>query len=101
MKTVREVFSKAFGDVPEGATCHAGYGNAGVTYLGESIKTCDPHTPSLKVPVRKTTGDFEWLVFGTYGFPKTPDISDRDAEAFRGFFGAEYDNALDQLQEAK
>jgi len=101
MKTVREVFSKAFREVPEGATCHAGYGNLGATYIGESIKTIDPHTPSLKVPVRKASGAFEWMAFGTHSYPKTPDISNRDAEAFRGFFGAEYDAALDQPQGEK
>jgi hypothetical protein len=56
---------------------------------------------AVLIPRWTGEGDFyEWLESrGSYA--KSPDISNRDAEAFRGFFGAEYDAALDQLQETK
>jgi hypothetical protein len=93
MKTVREVFSKAFGEVPEGATCHIGSQDCAGIYIGATH-----YVPFYK---RMMDADKDkWVVSCTedlYG----PDISNRDAEAFRGFFGSEYDQALDELKETK
>jgi hypothetical protein len=97
MKTVKEVFSKAFGDVPEGATCHV------------KLRECASLEPCFQVVTKGHKATLNetfqvdhhqrWYVsqYSVIG----PDISNRDAEAFRGFFGAEYDAALDQLQGEK
>ncbi len=99
MKTVREVFSKAFGEVPEGATCH-GFGR--VDGGGDEVWQLIRLDGAVHVAY-KTLNEKGWINDGFYRDISTscPDISNRDAEAFRGFFGAEYDAALDQLQETK
>jgi hypothetical protein len=108
MITVREVFSRAFGEVPEGNSCHIG--NRSEYDDCEHIEPTVCGTNEI-IAERWSFGLVRWepVVYfdGTdidrmkWDAPFGPDISNRDAEAFRGFFGAEYDNALDQLQEKK
>lgn len=100
--TVREIFSKAFGEVPEGATCHIG--------SRSEYDDCEHIEPvvcgsSRIIAERWSDGLLQWepIVYfdgtepdhGKWDSPFGPDISDRPAESFRGFFGAEYDNCLD------
>lgn len=90
--TVKEAFCKAFGEVPEGATCHIGcdYG-----YDGYRIIVYEIHG-LLYYHQYKCPGypDGGWMIeeeaHGAHG----PDISDRPAESFIGFFGAEFDAVL-------
>lgn len=90
--TVREAFSKAFGPVPDGATCHVAY-----CYFTElRVAPVYLHNCNVYTTVSTMMDDQVWQgmhfdgerVFG-------PDISDRLAESFRGFFGAEYDKMLE------
>jgi hypothetical protein len=92
---VREVFERAYGPIPEGATCHVGYpdghkgGTVRPTYQspeGEAYAGCaDPHKAR-----------WYWAYSeGIYG----GDISDQPAEAFSPVFQcAAYDAALDALR---
>lgn len=92
MKTVREIFSKAFGEVPDVFSCHIGHAfSRGSAYHWEPIEIAritptkfDGHWPE------ELTGEAK-----AFEYPLGPDIGDRPAESFRGFFGAEYDNCLD------
>ena len=91
MKTVKEIFSKAFGDVPEGATCHVKL--AECASLVPCFRVVTKGHKALLTETFQADHHQRWYVskYSVCG----PDISDRPAEAFRGFFGAEYDNALD------
>jgi hypothetical protein len=86
--TVREAFSKAFGPVPDDATCHVGY-----YYFTElRVQPVYCHNHNVYATVSTMMDDQVWQGFHfdgerTFG----PDISDRPASAFLGFFGAEYD----------
>lgn len=91
MKTVRELFSKAFGEVPEGATCHIG-ATMHVSYGGENFGPFALIDDGAFVQLGTQVG---WLTAYKNSEPFGPDISDRPAESFRGFFGAEFDSALD------
>ena len=85
---VREVFNKAFGEVPEGATCHVG---------NWSTESCDSE-PTIALPTVIGDRCYIWREFWTAmfgGLAFGPDISDRPAESFRGFFGDAYDAVLD------
>jgi len=65
--TVRQVVEEAFGPVPEGATVHVAH----------------PDTYD-KDPAYQLPGTNDWRCFG-------PDISDRPASSFIGFFGEDFD----------
>lgn len=80
--TVREAFSKAYGPVPEGATCHAGID---IPYEGTAVRAIYAHENS--VHSCWFSGEWDTTVYDAFG----PDISDRPASAFLGFFGPEYD----------
>lgn len=89
--TVRQAFSLAFGPVPEGATCHF----AGGCIESETLVTSEPvliHSAGVKVS--NAFGD-RWNKHFWRKLPAnvwvSPDISDRPAEAFLGFFGDRYD----------
>jgi len=86
--TVRQAFSLAFGEVPEGATCHMGYVSRSGLKLLEPTIVCDgePH---------------EWFMtrWESQVWMKEPignDISDLPAEVFVaiGIFGERYDKAV-------
>lgn len=86
--TVREAFEKAYGSIPEGATCHVGY-----TYFDQTrIRATHGHNGNVYTHID------ELHVWQGDNFDNEvviePDISDRPAEAFRGFFGPEYDEVL-------
>ena len=85
--TVREAFSLAYGDVPEGATCHFAHdgftGGWGV-YFAVCYRPCG-------TSLRFLGGQWQVLPFKSI---KSPDISDRPAEAFLGFFGEVYDKVV-------
>lgn len=95
--TVREAFSLAFGEVPEGATCHIGSRNE-----REDCEHIEPvichmdgvlafHCPETTwEPILYTGENAEELFDRPFG----PDISSRPAEAFIGFFGDKYDKVV-------
>jgi hypothetical protein len=87
--TVREAFSKAFGEVPEGATCHIAVSHE---YEGSTIAatTVVDGVVRYRYP-QKIWGDY----VATGGEPCGPDISDRPAGAFVGFFGEAYDRVVE------
>lgn len=82
--TVREAFSVAFGSVPDGATCHIA--NTG---FGMRIRATYAKEECLFFVSRYKEWEF-CEMSESYG----PDISDRPAEAFLGFFGERYDKAV-------
>ena len=87
--TVREAFSKAFGEVPEGATCHVGYSHMyeGIT-LGPTLLLEGKLLQAYWSPTwDESSADDE----------AGPDIANRPAESFKGFFGAEFDKILDEI----
>lgn len=83
--TVREAFELAYGPIPKGATCHA---LCGVPYEGCSIQPCY----NLTGTYHEVT-DVGWKQ-DNYYYCGGPDISDRPAHAFLGFFGDEYDKVV-------
>lgn len=97
--TVREAFGKAFGDVPEDYPCYAQFGNLANNYNGACITQIHETGDVVMVPVWTGKDNYyEWKYqYGVY--PKSPDISDRPAESFRGFFGKEYDDVIDAQKE--
>ena len=83
MITVKQVFDKAYGEIPEGSSRHTGeYSNPFYAKEGKLFRYDYKDCGWEKAPLYKTT---------------SPDISDRDGNAFRGFFGDKYDLALDEL----
>ena len=86
--TVRDAFSLAFGEVPEGATCHVAVSHP---YEGSTIAATT--VVDGEVHYRYPTKWGEGSVY-TGGDPDGPDISDRPAEAFLGFFGETYDKVV-------
>jgi len=96
MIKVKQVFEKAFGDLTEDARCHIG---CEVPYEGVLLSAvCLMGGKIYRYVgpcVRHPDGGWSESMFAT--FVAGPDISDRDGHAFRGFFGPEYDGALDEL----
>lgn len=86
--TVREAFERAFGPIPEGATCHIGYSPPMETYVLPVFAMGDKIF--AKFPFWKSWGDVEGQLIA-------PDISNRLAESFRNFFGPEFDKILDEI----
>lgn len=81
--TVREAFEAAYAPIPEGATCHVGYSPAGPILNSEGF-------PDDGFPYEWDGNAWSLLVQGEWG----PDISDRPASAFLGFFGERYDEVV-------
>lgn len=105
MPKVREVFERAYGPVPEGATCHVGavYNDGQFFSVGGfSVKT-PYHEPVYAASnrqqcVRRNALDNQWNERVTIGEPIGGDIGDQPAAAFSPVFGcAAYDAALDAL----
>lgn len=105
MPKVREVFERAYGPVPEGATCHVGaVYNDGQFFSvdGFSVKT-PYHEPVYAASnrqqcVRRNALDNQWNERVSIGEPIGGDIGDQPAAAFSPVFGcAAYDAALDAL----
>lgn len=114
--TVKQVAEKVYGPIPDGVTLHIGCGDC---MDGENVhltvdikKHLDNHYSVLRTMVWKAwsndkliKGYCRYTSFGAETAPgwfkqeKTqyligPDISDRDASAFLGFFGKEFDDAV-------
>lgn len=91
--TVREAFSLAFGEVPEGATCHfysvwteEGGKDSGAAYIcNEGVRVSNRFANAWNSHL--------WKRFSSEYFV-SPDISDRPAESFLGFFGEAYDKVV-------
>ena len=106
MPKVREVFERAYGPIPEGATCHVGaFYNDGQFFSvgGFSVRTpyLEPvyAASNLQQFVRRNALDNQWNVMVLTGEPIGIDISDQPAEAFSPVFQcAAYDAALDALR---
>lgn len=107
MKSVRQAFSLAFGEVPEGAyicliasehkecvSCQLSHWQreACFYYKNKSYFWHESTTTSLGV---ERPGF--WEEREGWGVIMTVDISDRPATAFMGFFGDAYDKILDEI----
>jgi uncharacterized membrane protein len=99
MITVKEVFSKAFAPVPVGFDIL--YQLALVSTWGIGITINDAYYIWNEDSIPQSWALKADTMWRSFNKDMAINISNRDAEAFRGFFGAEYDNALDQLQETK
>ena len=90
--TVREAFEKAYGPVPEGATCH--------------VADLFPYEGSEIRPVFALEGKVYHASYGVWeacfaGAEEVgPDIGDRPASAFVGFFSGAYDDVVSEDQAA-
>lgn len=95
--TVREAFEKAYGPVPEGATCHVANG-----YPYEGAAIVPTYCIRGKVfEARPYRGEeLQWVKRLDDQYEEGPDISDRPASAFLGFFGPEYDRVVAEDQAA-
>lgn len=89
--TVREAFSKAFGPVPDGATCHLGHDNGSARGHYAVIASAD----ALGTTTTYKFASGRW-VCPSLGVPVIvgPDIGERPAKSFLGFFGNAYDKAV-------
>jgi hypothetical protein len=108
MITVKQVYSRAFGEVPEGASCHIGWG---YKLPAPSLVVWVMLTPRIDLIVdRKKVLHFVHCGKGWHPTdsdhykPTGPDISDRDAEAFKDFFEnpeqrEAYNKALEELKQ--
>lgn len=102
--TVRECFEKAFGKMPDGASCHVhfqsgkfgGYPCPAIHWIGD-----DPDNPNSmnrydyidKLAFNnKWSGG--WIDSDSERQSLSADISDRPADAFLGFFGDTYDRVV-------
>jgi hypothetical protein len=94
--TVLEAFAKAFGPLPEGVT---------EAHVGNQWDGPQSSTPFFAATVRLSKGNLlmwreanytpSWSSH-CYKTPVGPNIADRSAESFRGFFGDRYDAVLDE-----
>lgn len=89
--TVREAFSLAFGEVPEGATCHLA---VAFPYEGSMISPVYVHDGMVYYRFSWSTSYSQDRVSDDGVTPDGPDISNRPAEAFLGFFGDKYDKVV-------
>lgn len=82
--TIRQAFEALYGPIPEGATCHIGTCRC---YGGTT-------TPAIyndgRISVAYTD---RWETIRLHDI-ESPDISDRPAYEFRGFFGTEFDELV-------
>lgn len=91
--TVKEAFSKAFGEVPEAFDVLylgllVGTHGVGIT-INDAYYTWNPESIP---PSWGCKSDSMWQSFNK---KNAINISDRDAHAFAGFFGEAYDRVLD------
>lgn len=88
--TVRPVFERAFGPIPEGATGHLGYksDNEDSYYMIPTLVALDGTMISGKYCYLSNQMKHEAL---------GQDILSCPAEPFRGLLGPDYDKALDEL----
>ena len=95
MITVKEVFIKAYGPLPEDeVTCHIGYE---VAYSGINTQPTVASKDGLSLYTwsKNWRGEGEWYLLESEDrCPFGPDLSDRAASAFDGFFVAPYDLEL-------
>lgn len=95
--TVREIFQMLTEKSLDVYTCHIGSWG-GPTAGNFRMEPTVMHTmvgPTW--PSHLST----WANHGSYEFPLGPDISDRPASSFIGFFGGDYTDAYDALPEGK
>ena len=100
--TIREAFSKLYGEIPEDATCHIGYEEPYDSYIifRPIIKVRHPLTRKASYKLMEGFGG-RWMDVGFMpymdGFCAVgPDLSDRPASAFLGFFGKEFDDFVEE-----
>lgn len=90
--TVREAFEKAYGQLQKGVTCHIGHW-AGPSMTGWMMEpTIKPEGISWPQALSRR----KWGNSDIYEYVIGPDISDRPASAFLGFFGKEYDDVVNE-----
>ena len=89
---VKDVFARAYGELPEGATCHAGECNS-----RQSIRSYRPILRSLDGDQFCTDGSQWRRTFVMNAL--TPDIGNEPAAPFAGFFDDRYRQALAELME--
>lgn len=88
--TAKQAFERAYGPIPEGATCHIGVDECLAVDIYPTV-----YVPFYDRVIHGKPGGFE-IVYN--GKPAGPDISDRPASAFIGFFDEAYDNAVRELE---
>jgi hypothetical protein len=95
--TVREAFEKAWGEMPEwdNETCHFTLEEEEENWHFLPMVFKDAFGKGVRV--RNGEWEDDWY---KYPGPLTPDISDRPASAFLGFFGEEYDRVVAEDQAA-
>lgn len=102
MITVKEVFEKAFGPLPEGVTgCFIGddpgcSGDPGIEFM--PTVSVDDWTMVRVDQWGCKTAPAGWV--RGWGANAGPDISDRSASAFVGFFGDEFDRIAQEFANA-
>jgi len=101
--TVKQVAEKVYGPIPDGATLHIGYGDCmGGRNIHLTVDIKNPRTDEttiFKTRVWLSGIPFKeikprWLKGQTVEYVDGPDISDRPASSFVGFFGKEFDEAV-------
>jgi hypothetical protein len=89
--TVLEVFARAFGPLPEGVEgCYVGYESEFYDYA-QQLPTV------LASDSIRAWFEGDWCDTSD-GISFAPNIADRPAESFRGFFGDRYDAVLDEVK---
>lgn len=85
---VKTAFSKAFGSMPDDATCHVGTQDCDGTIIWPTY-----YTRYYDRVMQADNGKWQPCAFAdVFG----PDISSRPASAFLGFFGEKYDQAVEE-----
>ena len=88
MRTVKDVFEKLWGPLPEKCTCHTSAAYHGYEILASMTGAIisGPGTMLTRLD------DEEELTIGY--FENSPDISNRPAVVFEGYFGDKYDDEV-------
>lgn len=96
--TVKQVFQRAYGRMPEGSKCYVGHTMSSDTegfnsrHIYEATIKCDgPEWPMTWV-------DNEWSNKNCYEFVIGEDISDKPATGYKNFFDDRYKRELDWIQ---
>ena len=92
--TVREAFSKAYGEVPDGATCHIGTEDSATLCIYPTYY----HPFYQRVMSVGMSPDGESWGISHHSLAYGPDISDRLASEFVGFFGGDFDKVVGDEQ---
>ena len=89
---IKEAYIKAYGPIPDDATCHIGRQIAGGTHICPTIRYKSMNGEIMWASPELLDTVYTWVAYrGDYAWG--PDISDRDAVEFVEFF----DNRFDEI----